>query len=168
MFDGTVPIVFDAEGNGHLENGLLLSRPPGGNVSYVGELTYEDLGTMANLAFDALRSLDYTQMRVELNGDLAGEIITSVRMDGVSQGVGAQRNILTRAVAGLPIRLDVNVRAQFYTLLGNLRSLYDPAAVRDPRDLGLVDAQGNPIPPPPAAPTPDENLIQRRESEENP
>ena len=168
IFDGTVPIVFDAEGNGHLENGLLLSRPPGGNVSYVGELTYEDLGTMANLAFDALRSLDYTQMRVELNGDLAGEIITSVRMDGVSQGVGAQRNILTRAVAGLPIRLDVNVRAQFYTLLGNLRSLYDPAAVRDPRDLGLVDAQGNPIPPPPAAPTPDENLIQRRESEENP
>ena len=179
IFDGTVPIVFDAEGNGHLENGLLLSRPPGGNVSYVGELTYEDLGTMANLAFDALRSLDYTQMRVELNGDLAGEIITSVRMDGVSQGVGAQRNILTRAVAGLPIRLDVNVRAQFYTLLGNLRSLYDPAAVKDPRspDVGLLDAQGNRIPrdadgnptlPPPVAPTPDEDLIQRRESEENP
>jgi hypothetical protein len=179
IFDGTVPVVFDAEGNGHLENGLLLSRPPGGNVSYVGELTYEDLGTMANLAFDALRSLDYQQMRVELNGDLAGEIVTSIRMDGVSQGVGAQRNILTRAIAGLPIRLHVNVRAQFYALLGNLRSLYDPAAVKDPRspDVGLLDAQGNPIvrdaegnpiPPPPVAPTSDEDLIQRRESEENP
>jgi hypothetical protein len=183
-FDGTVPVVFDAQGFGHLEDGILLSRPPGGNVSYVGELTYEDLGTMANLAFDALRSLDYRQMRVEMNGDLAGEIITSVRMDGVSQGVGAQRNILTRAVAGLPIRLDVNIRAQFYTLLSNLRSLYDPAAVRDPRsvEVGLLDAQGNrirrdangnplsapPESPVPESPTPDENLIQRRESEENP
>ena len=178
VFDGTVPIVFDAMGNGHLEDGLLFSRPPGGNVSYVGELTYKDLGTMANIAFDALRSLDYRQMRVEMNGDLAGEVVTSVRIDGVSQGVGAKRNFLTRAIAGLPIRLDLNVRAQFYALLGNLRSLYDPAAVKDPRspDVGLLDAQGNPILrdedghpllPAPAAPAPDDTLIQRRESEEN-
>jgi hypothetical protein len=176
VFDGTVPIVFDAMGNGHLEEGLLLSRPPGGNVSYVGELTYEDLGPMANLAFDALRSLDYRQMRVEMNGDLAGEVVTSVRIDGVSQGATAKRNILTRAIADLPIRLDLNIRAQFYALLGNLRSLYDPAAVKDPRspDVGLLDAQGNPIlrdgngnPLPPATKPSDENLIQRRESEEN-
>lgn len=178
-FDGTVPIVFDAMGFGHLEDGILLSREPGGNVSYVGELTYEDLGTMANLAFDALRSLDYRQMMVTMDGDLAGEIITSVRMDGVSQGVGAKRNLLTRAVSGLPIRLDVNIRAQFYTLMSNLRSLYDPAAVKDPRsaDVGLLDVQGNriprdangnPLPAPRESPTPDDNLIQRRESEENP
>lgn len=178
VFDGTVPIVFDALGNGHLKDGLLLSRPPGGNVSYVGELTYKDLGTMANIAFDALRSLDYRQMRVEMNGDLAGEVITSVRIDGVSQGNGAKRNLLTRAIAGLPIRLDLNVRAQFYALLGNLRSLYDPAAVKDPRspDVGLLDAQGkpilrdgngNPLLPAPAVPTSDDTLIQRRESEEN-
>ena len=38
---------------------LLVSRAPGGNVSYVGELTYEDLSPIANFAFDALRSLDY-------------------------------------------------------------------------------------------------------------
>jgi hypothetical protein len=177
-FDGELPLIFDADGNGHLEDGLLLSRAPGGNVSYVGELTYEDLGTMANIAFDALRSLDYRQMRVGMNGDLAGEVITSVRIDGVSQGNGAKRNFLTRAIAGLPIRLDLNVRAQFYALLGNLRSLYDPAAVKDPRspDVGLLDTQGNPIPrdeagkpllSAPAVPVPDDNLIQRRESEES-
>lgn len=178
-FDGTVPIVFDKQGFGHLRDGMLLSRPPGGNVSYVGELTYEDLGTMANLAFDTLRSLDYRQMRVEMNGDLAGEVVTSVRIDGVSQGAGAERNILTGAIANLPIRLDVNIRAQFYTLLSNLRSLYDPAAVKDPRspDVGLLDAQGNrilrdadgnPLPAPSEPSTIGEDLIQRRESEENP
>jgi hypothetical protein len=45
----------------------------------------------------------------------------------------------------LPIRFDVNVRAQFYQLISSLRSLYDPSMVRDPRTLGLVDAQGRPL-----------------------
>ena len=179
IFDGTVPIVFDAEGNGRLEAGLLLSRPPGGNVSYVGELTYEDLGAVANFAFDTLRSLDYRQMRITIDGPLAGEIITRVRIDGVSQGADAKRNILTRAIAGIPIRLDVNVRAEFMKLLGDIRSMYDPSAIRDPNDLAgqglLRDEQGNLIESgderlpvlPPASPdtTSDESVIQRRESE---
>jgi hypothetical protein len=178
IFDGTVSLVFDENGFGRVEEGLLLSRPPGGNVSYVGELTYEDLGTIPNLAFQALRSLDYRQMSVTIEGPLTGEIVTRVRLDSVSQGAGAERNILTRAIAGLPIRLDVNVRASFYSLISNLRSMYDPSAVRDPRDLGLIDAQGNVIrretngpPPEPVTPEdliPDEAAIQRRESEESP
>lgn len=176
-FDGTVPLVFDENGNGRVENGLLLSRPPGGNVSYIGELTYEDLGAVANMAFAALRSLDYTQMRVAMDGDLSGEIVTRVRLDGVSQGAGAKQNIATRAIAGLPIRVDVNIRAQFYSLLGSIRAIYDPEAIRDPRDLGLIDAAGNVIRResdgdlPPVTPdtlTPDEAVIQRRESEEKP
>lgn len=177
-FDGSVPVVFDAEGNGRLEGGLLISRPPGGNVSYVGELTYEDLGAVANFAFDALRSLDYRQMRVAMDGSLIGEIVTRIRLGGVSQGAGAERNIMTRAIAGLPIRLDVNVRAPFHGLITELRRLYDPAAVLDPRDIGLLDAEGNVIrreaeAPPPAPVTPedlipDEAVIQRRESEEIP
>jgi len=178
IFDGTVPIVFDAAGNGRVVGGLLVSRPPGGNVSYVGELTYEDLGTMANMAFAALRSLDFKHMRVAMDGELTGEIVTRMRFDGVSQGEGAERNIATRAIAGLPIRFDVNLRAPFYSLIGSIRAMYDPAAIRDPRELGLLDAQGNVIrretegpPPEPVTPDdliPDEAVIQRRESEEVP
>ena len=178
IFDGSVPVVFDAEGNGRLEGGLLISRPPGGNVSYVGELTYKDLGAVANFAFDTLRSLDYRQMRVGIDGSLIGEIVTRIRLDGVSQGAGAKRNIATRAIAGLPIQLDVNVRAPFHGLITELRRLYDPSAVLDPRAIGLLDAQGNvirretgPLPPEPVAPQdliPDEAVIQRRESEETP
>jgi hypothetical protein len=174
IFDGTVPLVFDAEGNGHVVDGLLLSRPPGGNISYIGQLTYENMGAIPNMAFAALRSLDYKQMRVAMNGDLTGEIVTNVRFDGVSQGKGAEQNIATRAIAGLPIRMEVNIRAPFYSLLGSIRAMYDPAAIRDPRDLGLLDAQGNPIrrettgPPPAVKPEdipPDEAPIQPRESE---
>src|SRR5690606_25931952 len=179
--DGTVPIVFDIEGNGRLEEGLLLSRPPGGNVSYVGELTYEDLGAVANFAFSTLRSLDYRQMRIAVEGPLTGEIITRVRIDGVSQGANAERNFLTRAIAGIPIRLDLNVRARFYTLLGNIRSMYDPSAIRNPNELAregrLRDAHGNvvgtederlPDLPSEQDTLPDEDAIQRRESEETP
>ena len=145
ILDGTLPVVFDREGNGSVEGGLLVSRPPGGNISYVGELTYEDLSPTANFAFDALRSLDYRQLMVQADGSLTGEIVTRVRFDGVSQGIGARRNIITRALAGLPIRFEVNIRAPFYTLFNSIRGIYDPAAIRDPRELGLLDAAGNPI-----------------------
>ncbi|MGV3556403.1 MAG: intermembrane phospholipid transport protein YdbH family protein [Croceibacterium sp.] len=177
MFDGTVPLIFDAAGNGRLVDGVLTSRG-GGNISYVGALTYEDMGAVANFAFQALRSLDYDQMRVTINGPLTGEIITQVNFDGVSQGAGAKQNFITRRLANLPIRFVINIRASFYQLITNLKSLYDPASVRDPRELGLIDAEGNVLrretegpPPEPVGPEdiiPDEPAIQRRESEEVP
>ena len=160
VFDGSVPIVFDTDGNGRIEQGLLTSRPPGGNLSYIGELTYEDLGAMANFAFQSLRSLDFTQMEVEMNGPLTGEIITRLRFDGVSQGEGASSNIVTRRIAKLPIQFRINIRADFYSLLTNLQSMYDPAFVRDPRELGLLSSDGKRFvvpekPAPPAQIIPD-------------
>lgn len=152
VFDGDLPLVFDEQG-GRIEGGLLISRPPGGNVSYVGALTYKDMGAMANFAFQALRSLDYQQMRIGMDGDLAGEIVTRVRIDGVTQGAGAKRNFLTRRLARLPIRFNINVRAPFQGLLHSFRSLYDPAYLRDPRELGLIDQDGKPIAQPAAPPS---------------
>ena len=143
--DGTIPIIFDADGNGRIEGGALASRPPGGNVSYVGQLTYEDLSVMVNYAFDALRSLDYREMRIAMNGSLTGELVTQVALEGVSQGAGAQQNFITRRLANLPIRLVMNLRAPFYRLISSMRSLYDPSSVRDPRELGLVGASGEVI-----------------------
>jgi hypothetical protein len=177
VFDGVVPIVFDAQGNGRIEGGALDSRLPGGNVSYVGELTYEDLTPIANFAFDALRSLDYRTMTVRMDGALTGEIVTRVRFDGVSQGEGAKSNFITRRLASLPIRFNVNVRAPFYQLITSIRAMYDPAFIRDPREVGLLDAEGRPIrletsPPPPAIRPddviPDELDIQTQESESMP
>lgn len=146
-FDGTVPIVFDASGNGRVEGGLLTSRPPGGNVSYVGDLTYKDLSPIANFAFDTLRSLDYDRMTIGMNGALTGEIVTNVNIEGVRQGAGAKRNIITRALANLPIQFRINITAPFYQLITSFKSLRDPAAVRDPRDLGLLSDDGTRLKP---------------------
>ena len=179
IFDGQVPLVFDKDGNGRIQDGHLQSRG-GGNVSYVGDLTYKDLSTMANMAFDALRSLDYQGMTVDMNGPLTGEIVTRVRFDGVSQGAGAKKNFITRRLAKLPFRFVVTITAPFYQLITNIRSMYDPTMVRSPEDLAkeglLVDANGNVVPagnvpaapPTPAKRTPDEGIIQRPESENRP
>ena len=142
VFDGTIPIVFDADGNGQLVGGELVSRPPGGNVAYVGELTYEDMGFFANYAFRTLRDLRYDRMEILMNGPLAGELVTQVRFAGIGQGETAERNFVSRAIGDLPIELRINVRAPFYRIMTSFRSLYDPSAVRDPRSLRLVDESG--------------------------
>ncbi|RNJ63228.1 MAG: hypothetical protein EDM03_02045 [Porphyrobacter sp. IPPAS B-1204] len=132
VFDGTVPIIFDADGNGRIEGGLLIARPGGGNVAYIGELTYEDLGAMGNYAFSALRSLDYRQMRVGLGGDLAGEIITIFEFDGVRQGAGTSRNFITRRLAKLPIQFRINVRSETFSQLAQIvRGYSDPTLFID-------------------------------------
>ncbi len=177
-FDGEMPLVFDQGGNGRIEGGHLQSRG-GGNVSYVGALTYKDLSTMANMAFDALRSLDYQGMTIDMNGPLTGEIVTRVRFDGVSQGAGAKKNLITRQIGKLPFRFVVTVTAPFYKLITTVKSMYDPTMIQDPRELAsqgqLVDENGNVvspdrIPSSPVSPNPtaDEANIQRRESENKP
>jgi len=148
-FDGTLPLVFDENG-GRIAGGLLTSRAglgglPGGNVAYVGALTYKDLSPVANFAFDALKSLDYRQMRIALDGALEGDIVTRVRFDGVKQGTGAKRNLLTRQFARLPLQFNVNLRAPFYQIITSFKAMYDPAYIKDPRTLGLLDSRGRPI-----------------------
>ena len=98
---------------------------------------------MADFAFDALRSLDYSRMRLVMEGPLTGEIVTRVRFDGISQGEGTASNFITRRLARLPLRFRINIRAQFYQLINSMKSLYDPAAVRDPRELGLLSDDGS-------------------------
>jgi hypothetical protein len=176
-FDGVLPVVFDEMGNGRLEGGMLSARPPGGHVSYVGQLTYEDLSYVGNFAFQALRDLNYRKMEIALDGPLTGELVTQVRLDGVSQGASAQSNFITRRIARLPIRLVVNLRAPFYQLISSMRSIYDPTMLRDPRELGLMRdngqalqpaLRGGQVPPTATQPTPDESPIQPREREAMP
>jgi hypothetical protein len=154
-FDGTLPLVFDQNG-GRIEDGVLTSRPPGGNISYVGALTYKDLSPMANYAFQALKSLDYRAMQIGMNGALDGEIVTRVQFDGVKQGAGASHNFITERFARLPLQFNVNIRAPFYQVISSVKAMYDPTFIKDPRTLGLIDENGRPIqsqaanPPPPA------------------
>jgi hypothetical protein len=171
-FDGTVPIVFDKDGRGRIDGGVLAARAGGGNIAYIGELSYENLGAMGNYAFSALRSLDYRQMRVGLGGQLDGEIVTNFEFDGVRQGAGTSKNFVTRRLAKLPIRFKINVRSEnFFQLSTMIRSFWDIDYLGSPVDRGLLKAdKGRFVPANPARPTLPGAIqpVQPAESEDQP
>ena len=105
---------------------------------------------MANFAFDALRSINFQQMRIGMDGALEGEIVTRVSFEGIRQGKGTKQNFVTKSLAKLPIRFNVNIRAPFQSLISSFKSMYDEEFIIDPRVLGLPGAGGE-APSAPAA-----------------
>lgn len=145
VFDGTLPMVFNQDG-GRIVGGALVSRPGGGEVSYLGELAYEDMGVFANYAFEALRSIRYTSLTIGVGGDLDGEIVTDISFTGLQQGSGAKRNFITKQLARIPIKFNVSITAEFLKLIGSIRGLYD-ADYAAQRDLKYLIEQERSSPP---------------------
>jgi len=124
-FDGVLPMVFDDSG-GRIEGGKLASRS-GGSIAYVGALTEKQLGFWGDFAFQALKSLTYRDLDIAMDGPLAGEMVTQVRVAGVRQGKGAKSNFLVRRLTRLPIQFNIQIRAPFRGLIDSAASFYDPS-----------------------------------------
>jgi translocation and assembly module TamB len=140
VFDGKLPMVFDQDG-GRIVGGYLVAREGGGTLAYVGELTYEDMGTMANFAFNALKSIKYRNLTIGMDGDIAGEIITEVKFDGLQQGDDASRNFITRQLARIPIQFNVRIQAPFMQLMSSAKSYYEPEILVGQNLPALLRAQ---------------------------
>ena len=140
VFDGKLPMVFNQDG-GRVVGGYLVAREGGGTLAYVGELTYEDMGTMANFAFNALKSIRYRNLTIGMNGDIAGEIITEVKFDGLQQGDGASRNFITKQLARIPIQFNVRIQAPFMQLMSSAKSYYEPEILVGQNLPALLRAQ---------------------------
>jgi translocation and assembly module TamB len=139
VFDGTLPMVFDQDG-GKIVGGWLVSRKGGGEVSYLGQLSYEEMGVFANYAFEALRSIQFDEMQIGVDGNIGGEVVTEVRFRGLQQGTLAKRNYITKQLAKLPIQFNVRIEAEFLSLIGSLRGLYD-AEYAAQRYKSVLDAK---------------------------
>ena len=152
-FDGLLPMVFDQTG-GRIEGGSLTVRDGGGTLSYVGDVTNAELGRFSKLAFDALKSIRYKRLTLELNGALDGEMVTVVRFNGVNQLPLAQtKNFFLKQFNEIPFLFNITIKAPFRGLFSMVRSFNDPS-VFIPRGL-----QALPPPPPPTPP------VQTKESE---
>lgn len=133
-FDGVLPIIFDAHG-GRIENGFLRVRPGGGTLSYVGDVTNADLGRIARIAFDALKSMRYDRLTIDLNGSLDGEIVSRVRFDGTndrpkeSASSGGVIGRLLAPVTRLPFRFNITITAPFRGLVNSAQTFVDPSIV---------------------------------------
>ncbi len=139
-FDGVLPMIFDKTG-GRIAGGRLTARPGGGSIAYLGELTERDLGVWGNLAFQSLRSLTYRSLEVQMDGPLAGEMVTGVRFTGIRQGEGAKSNFLLRRLTRLPIQFNITIRAPFRGLIDSAASFYDPQRLVKRNLQALIDEQ---------------------------
>ncbi len=127
IFDGEIPMIFDDRG-GRIEGGFLKARDGGGTLAYVGEITRAQLGHFGKLAFDALRSLRYRSLTIELDGALDGEIVTRVKFDGLAQEpiTPGAKIPFQRTLKKLPFRFNISIHAPFRGLLNQAELLGDP------------------------------------------
>lgn len=163
-FDGVIPMVFDERG-GRIVGGHLVARPEGGTLSYIGELTDKELGVYGKLAFDALKSMRYSKLTIDLDGSLEGEFVAGIELDGVARDPvltsapkgGISGLVASRALgqlAKIPFEFNIKVRGPFRALIGTMRSLHDPTLLIQTTLPDLI--RGKPEEPP---------LVQPQESE---
>lgn len=162
-FDGVIPVVVDQSG-ARIVDGRLSARPPGGTLSYIGELTDRDLGVYGKLAFDALKALRYSRFDLLMDGSLAGEFVARVELDGVARDPelttiagGGLRGVLTRRVfsqlARIPFEFNIRIEGPFQALLATARSFDDPTPLiqqalppilREPPDVQNQESEDMP------------------------
>ncbi|MEO8548160.1 MAG: YdbH domain-containing protein [Sphingomicrobium sp.] len=128
LFDGVLPMIFDENG-GRIVGGRLDSRPGGGSLAYNGVVSKANLGMMGSIAFDALRDLRFRSMIVRLDGDLAGEFLTRLTIDGVALGQTRTAKLVRSFLKRLPIKLNVSIRGPFRALIAAAKSFRDPRTV---------------------------------------
>ncbi len=87
-------------------------------------LSDKALGTYGKLAFDALKSLRYSNMSVFLDGELDGEFLSRFTIDGRNQSEKATG--ILKQITGLPFKFNIAIRGQFRALLATARSFNDP------------------------------------------
>lgn len=142
-FDGVLPMIFDESG-GRIVGGRLDSRPGGGDLAYNGVVNKADLGTMGNIAFNALRDLRFKSMIIRLDGDLAGEFTSRLAIDGLGIGQTNQtQRIIRDLLAKIPLKLNVTISGPFRALIATAKSVSDPREViKDVLPRPLEDVPG--------------------------
>jgi hypothetical protein len=163
IFDGTLPLVFNVNG-ARIESGRLAVRDAGGVVSYVGPVSNASLGKFGKLAFDALKSIKYRGLTIDLNGPLDGEMVTLVKLSGTNQvPLSGQKSYFLKQITGIPFKFNIQIRAPFRSLFNTAKNLQDPSDLVQqtlPKNL-KASAAPSTTPPAPLPVHPADSSVQK-------
>jgi translocation and assembly module TamB len=124
---GEFPLVL-TEHSARIENGQLAASSEGGTITYAGAALQNATG-VARLAFGALASFRYDNLTLELNGDLAGDLVTAINFRGANRAnldLGGGAGPLSGGVAGMPFVFNVRVVAPFRRLGDMAATAFNP------------------------------------------
>lgn len=129
--EGAFPLLLTAR-TAFVENGVLHALPGGGTLSYVGDAGQAASG-VTRIAFDALRGFRYDQLALTLNGDIAGDVLTTIEFSGENTGravdlgpVAPVPGLGRVTVRGVPFAFNVRITAPFRRLAQTAASIVDP------------------------------------------
>jgi hypothetical protein len=136
QLEGSFPLLLTRR-SAFVQNGVLRASPGGGMLSYTGEAGQNATG-MARIAFDALRSFRYDDLSLTIDGDLSGEVVSSIRFSGVNAGqpvdlgpIAPVPGIGNVEVRGVPFLFNVSVTAPFRRLAETAATIIDPGSILD-------------------------------------
>ena len=123
--DGEMPLVLSRSGAA-IRGGELHSKN-GGLIAYTGDVGRKGELGQGQIAFDALRSFRYDSIIFEVDGDLAGDLVTAIRFAGVTNAdVAPMPGVRMLKASGLPFRFNVNIRAPFGRLARSFAEFAQP------------------------------------------
>lgn len=128
-FDGVLPMQFDVRG-ARIVGGRLEARPEGGTLSYAGVVDRANMPAAGRLVFDALRSMRYSRLEIRLDGALAGEFLSRIRLEGLS--AANRQNFIVRQLARIPFRFNISIRGPLRAVIGITRDMKDPSILIQP------------------------------------
>lgn len=132
--EGDFPLLLTRR-SAFIRGGVLRSQGDGGVLSYTGEAGADATG-VSRLAFDALRSFRYDALSVTLDGDLNGDVVSSIEFSGRNSGepvdlgpIAPVPGLGNVSVRGVPFDFNVRVTAPFNRLAQMAASVTDPGSL---------------------------------------
>jgi hypothetical protein len=132
--EGSFPLRLTRQ-TAYIENGVLRAQGEGGMISYTGNAGGDAAGP-ARIAFDALKRFRYEALSLTLDGDLNGEVVSSIEFSGRNAGEAVDLGEIAPVpglgrvtVRGVPFDFNVRITAPFRSLAQTAASITDPGAI---------------------------------------
>lgn len=134
QLEGSFPLLLTRR-SAFVEGGVIRAQGEGGVLSYTGQAGENATG-VSRIAFDALRSFQYDQLSLTLDGDLNGDVVSSIEFSGHNSGrpvdlgpIAPVPGLGRVTVRGVPFDFNVRVTAPFRRLAQTAATITDPGSL---------------------------------------